>query len=50
MAEEVPFLQRDRPWERATLIVAGTPTIPHQADQIVIASPLSTAAPATFIT
>ncbi|MEJ1110738.1 MULTISPECIES: uridine kinase family protein [unclassified Kribbella] len=24
MAAEVPFLERDRPWERATIIVAGT--------------------------
>ncbi|MEU4423363.1 hypothetical protein AB0F81_22280 [Actinoplanes sp. NPDC024001] len=29
MAEEIPFLSRDRPWERADFVVAGTPTLPH---------------------
>ncbi len=29
MAEEDPFLLADRPWERATAIVAGTPDLPH---------------------
>jgi hypothetical protein len=29
MAEEDPFLLADRPWERATAIVAGTPELPH---------------------
>jgi hypothetical protein len=28
MAEEVPFLAADRPWERADLVVCGTPTEP----------------------
>lgn len=29
MAEEVPFLDADRPWERATEVVAGTPVAAH---------------------
>src|SRR5712691_8525026 len=29
MTEEIPFLAADRPWERATIIVAGTPYITH---------------------
>ena len=28
MAEELPFFERDRPWERADLIVAGTSVTP----------------------
>ncbi|GAA1657068.1 uridine kinase family protein [Actinoplanes couchii] len=28
-AEEVPFLEADRPWERADVIVAGTPALDH---------------------
>jgi uridine kinase len=28
MAEELPFFERDRPWERADLIVAGTSATP----------------------
>lgn len=28
MAEELPFFERDRPWERAALIVAGTSATP----------------------
>jgi hypothetical protein len=41
MAEEIPFLAADRPWERATLIVAGTSGIAHHPiREIVIAPPL----------
>ncbi|HLZ25982.1 MAG TPA: hypothetical protein VKV73_01520 [Chloroflexota bacterium] len=41
MAEEFPFLAADRPWERATIIVAGTPDIPHDPiSEVVIAPPL----------
>ena len=29
MAEELPFIAARRPWEHADLIVAGTPTLPH---------------------
>jgi hypothetical protein len=38
MTEEIPFLAADRPWERATLIVAGTPGIAHDpVGEVVIA-------------
>jgi energy-coupling factor transporter ATP-binding protein EcfA2 len=38
MAEELPFMARQRPWTRATVIVAGTPRIPHDpANEVVIA-------------
>lgn len=35
MAEEIPFLQEDRPWDRAGVVVCGTPTseVPH--DQVL---------------
>jgi hypothetical protein len=40
MAEEFPFLAADRPWERATLIVAGTPPLPHDpGTELVVADP-----------
>ena len=41
MAEELPFLARQRPWERATIIVAGTPRLVHDDREIVIAPPTS---------
>ena len=37
MAEELSFLERDRPWERATVVVAGTPTFEHGPDEVVLA-------------
>jgi hypothetical protein len=38
-AEEVPFLNQDRPWERANLIVDGAPNIEHDpATQYVVIS------------
>ena len=38
MAEELPFIVQERPWERAAFIVAGTPLLPHDPDsQVVIA-------------
>jgi hypothetical protein len=41
MIEELPFLAADRPWERATIIVAGTSDITHDPiDEVVIAPPL----------
>lgn len=40
MTEELRFLADDRPWERADLIVAGTPSIPHLPGQIVVAASL----------
>jgi hypothetical protein len=39
VTEEVPFLQLDRPWERAALIVAGTSRLPVSPDKIAIAKP-----------
>lgn len=38
MAEELRFLQQQRPWERACLIVAGTPLIPLDDNQVAVAS------------
>jgi hypothetical protein len=38
MAEELPFMARERPWTRANVIVAGTPRVPHDpANEVVIA-------------
>ena len=40
-AEEVPFLAADRPWERADLIVAGTPVLPYDpATELLVADPM----------
>lgn len=40
MAEEIPFNAAQRTWERADIIVCGTPEIPHDpATEIVIAPP-----------
>jgi hypothetical protein len=40
MAEEVPFLAADRPWERAALVVAGTPGLAHDPEtELVVAPP-----------
>ena len=37
-AQEVDFLQRQRPWERAAVIVHGTPTQPYdQSSEILVA-------------
>ena len=41
VSEEVPFLQLDRPWERASVIVAGTSHLPVSPDKITIANRLS---------
>jgi hypothetical protein len=41
MAEELPFIARERPWERAAFVVDGTPLLPHDtASQVVIAGPI----------
>jgi hypothetical protein len=38
--QEIPFLLEDRPWERATVIVAGRPTLQHDPKtQVVTAQP-----------
>lgn len=40
MAEEIPFQAGQRPWERADLIVCGTPQIPFDpATELVISPP-----------
>ena len=40
MAEEIPFNTAQRTWERADVIVCGTPEIPYHADtEIVVAWP-----------
>jgi hypothetical protein len=40
MAEELPFMAQQRPWTRASVIVAGTPPVPHDpANEVVIAEP-----------
>jgi hypothetical protein len=45
MAEELPFLAADRPWERAVVIVDGTPALEYDpATQLVVAPPLPGAA------
>ena len=42
MAEEDPFLTGQRPWERADLLVAGTPQIPFdRTSELVLAPPLT---------
>jgi hypothetical protein len=42
MAEEIPFLAGQRPWEHAALIACGTPQIPYdRASEIVVAPPLA---------
>jgi uridine kinase len=38
MAEELPFLAEQRPWERATVIVRGTTALPHDPAHVVTAS------------
>jgi hypothetical protein len=39
MAEEVPFIAAERPWERADLIVCGTPAVSYDpAAEVVVGS------------
>jgi len=38
-AEEVPFLQRDQPWQRAHFIVGTASSLPHDAETEVVVSP-----------
>jgi len=38
-AQEIPFLQRERPWERADVIVAGTGSPPDEALWVAAPSP-----------
>jgi hypothetical protein len=40
MAEEIPFLADQRPWEHADLVACGTPQIPYDpATELVVAPP-----------
>jgi hypothetical protein len=39
MAEELAFVERQRPWERACVVVAGTPTLAHGPAEIAFARP-----------
>jgi uridine kinase len=39
MAEELAFIERQRPWERACVIVAGTTVVAYERGQVVLASP-----------
>jgi hypothetical protein len=41
-AEEVPFLHRHRPWERADVIVAGSPVVVHDPEHEVVVAPAPT--------
>jgi len=44
MSEQIPFLAADRPWERATIIVAGTADVTYDPlAEVVIAAPLRAA-------
>jgi hypothetical protein len=38
MAEEMPFVLAERTWERATAVVAGSPTLVHDPDTEVVIS------------
>ncbi|GEA86753.1 uridine kinase family protein [Cellulomonas cellasea] len=37
MAEELRFLAHERPWERARLVVAGTPVVPLRDGEVAVA-------------
>lgn len=39
MAAEIPFLEHDRPWDRATLVTAGTSTYSRAPDTCLVAPP-----------
>jgi hypothetical protein len=39
MAEEIPFLAGQRPWEHADLIACGTPQIPFNPDSELVVAP-----------
>jgi hypothetical protein len=41
-AEEVPFLDEHRPWERADVVVAGSPVLDHDPDHEVVVAPAPT--------
>ena len=39
LAEELPFMLRERPWEKATIIVAGTTGLPHDPETEIVTAP-----------
>ena len=40
LAEELPFMLREQPWRRATVIVAGTTDLEHDPQiELVVAPP-----------
>ena len=39
MAQEVPFLAAERPWQRADVVVRGTTAAAHDPDRVVLAPP-----------
>jgi hypothetical protein len=42
LAEELPFVLREQPWRRATVVVAGTTGLPHDPDtEVVVAPPVA---------
>jgi hypothetical protein len=42
LLEELPFMLREQPWARTTMIVAGTPQMDHDPDtELVVAPPTS---------
>jgi len=49
MAAELRFFDEQRPWERADVIVAGTPTIPLGADEWAVARPPLRTSPPTAV-
>ena len=41
MSEELPFLAEDRPWERATKVVAGSPELRYdETTEVLVAFPV----------
>ena len=47
LAEELPLLLREQPWQRATIVVSGTTQLDFDPDtEVVVASPTSAVPPA----
>lgn len=45
LAEEIPFMQRERPWDRASVVIDGTSSLPVEPNQVVVATTRSAPAP-----
>ncbi|PRY39840.1 uridine kinase family protein [Umezawaea tangerina] len=39
LAEELPLLLREQPWRKATIVVAGTPDLPHDPTTELVTAP-----------